>query len=83
MMFRFEKIVSDPNSFVNYLKKRFNVKFDEESLRKGILLMDKRPIEKIIELDINKIKTTLKDIGCKEQTIDFVVNEQKKYIESL
>ena len=83
MMFRFEKIVSDPNSFVNYLIERFNIKFDKESLRKGIVLMDKRPIEKIIELDINKIKTTLQNLGCSNKTIDFVVDEQQIYIDNL
>lgn len=83
MMYRFEKIVSDPNSFVNYLIERFNIKFDKESLRKGIVLMDKRPIEKIIELDINKIKTTLQNLGCSNNTIDFVIDEQQKYIDDL
>ena len=81
MMYRFEDLVSDPDSFVNYLTDRFKIEFDEDSLEKGIILMDKRPFEEIIELDIKKMKTTLKNLGCKDTTIDFVVDEQKNYID--
>ena len=81
MMYRFEDLVSDPDSFVNYLTDRFKIEFDEDSLEKGIILMDKRPFEEIIELDIKKMKTTLKNLGCKDTTIDFVVEEQKNYID--
>lgn len=83
MMYEFENIVSNPNSFVNYLIDRFNIEFDEESLKKGIILMDQRPIEKIIEMDMNIISNTLQNLGCKKETIDFVVNEQKIYLDKL
>lgn len=83
MMYEFENIVSNPNSFVNYLIDRFNIEFDEESLKKGIILMDQRPIEKIIEMDMNIINNTLQNLGCQKETIDFVVNEQKIYLDNL
>ena len=83
MMFKFENIVSNPDSFVGYLTDRFNIEFNTNSLKKGIVLMNKRPIEEVIEMDLNKIKIVLQNLGCKKKTIDFILKEQKIYIENL
>ena len=83
MMFRFEHIVSNPNSFVDYLKNRFNIEFDEKLLAEGLILMDERPLKDIVELDFDKIETTLTNLGCSKKLIKFVIDEQKIYINSL
>ena len=83
MLYRFENIVSNPDLFTKYLMERFDIEFNKDSLKKGILLMDKRPIEEVIELDLNKIKIVLQNLGCKKKTIDFILKEQKIYIENL
>lgn len=83
MLYRFENIVSNPDLFTKYLMERFDIEFNKDSLKKGILLMDKRPIEEVIEMDLNKIKIVLQNLGCKKKTIDFILKEQKIYIENL
>ena len=83
MMFRFEHIVSDPNGFVQYLKDRFNVKFDEKLLAEGITLMDKRPLKEIVEFNFDHIDATLTNLGCSKETVEFVMNEQHFYLSTL
>lgn len=83
MMYKFEDIVSDPNSFVSYLNDRFNIEFDKDRLKKGITLMDQRPIEEIVEMDMNAISVTLQNLGCSKKIMDFVIKEQKVYIDNL
>ena len=83
LMYNFENIVSKPNSFIDYLTSRFDIEFDSQLLKKSIIHMNKRPLNEVLETDFDKINKTLKNLGCKEKTIDFIVNEQKKYIDSL
>ena len=83
MMYKFEDIVSDPNSFVSYLTDRFNIEFDKDQLKRGITLMDQRPIEEIVEMDMNTISVTLQNLGCSKKIMDFVIKEQKVYIDNL
>ena len=83
LMYNFENIVSKPYSFIDYLTSRFDIEFDSQLLKKSIIHMNKRPLNEVLETDFDKINKTLKNLGCKEKTIDFIVNEQKKYIDSL
>ena len=83
MLYRYEHIVTDPDKFVDYLKNRFQLVFDDELLEKGIELMDKRPMEEIIELDIKKVKKTLDTLECTEATRQFIIDEQIEYIKGL
>ncbi|MBT7901984.1 MAG: hypothetical protein HN601_13685, partial [Candidatus Marinimicrobia bacterium] len=66
MLYHFENIVSDPNKFANYLEKRLGVQFDNDILEDRIEFMDKRPLEKVIELDMQNIAQALDAIGCKK-----------------
>lgn len=81
MLYKFENIVSKPKGFVDYLIERFDISFDLKKLEEGIILMDQREVTEILELDLRKIKETLKMLGCSNNTIDFVVQEQSLYIE--
>ena len=45
--------------------------------------MDKRPLESVIEMNFKKIEGTLKNLGCKSETIEYILNEQKEYISEL
>jgi len=83
MMFRFEHIVSNPNSFVDYMKDRFKIGFDEKLLAEGIILMDERPLAEIVELNFDEIEKTLSDLGCSDNVIKFVKEEQEIYIDRL
>ena len=83
MMFPYEIIVTEPDKFVNYLKDRFKVEFDNNLLEKGIYMMDKRPLNKVIELDIKKVEDTLNTLGCNEDIKQFVINEHINYINDL
>ena len=83
LMYNFENIVSKPNSFIDYLTSRFDIEFDSQLLKKSIIHMNKRPLNEVLETDFDKVNKTLKNLGCKEKTIDFIVNEQKIYIENL
>ena len=82
MMFNFEHVVSKPESFVDYLMSRFDIEFDEDLLKKGII-MDKRPLENVVELDFIKIESTLKELGCSDKTMNYVINQQKRYLDNL
>jgi len=83
MMYRFEHIVSNPEKFVDYLGNRLNIEFDDKLLLEGIILMDKRPLDQVVELDIKKAEKTLVNLGCSEETLQIVVEEQKNYINEL
>lgn len=83
MLIRFENLVSDPDPFIQYLKNRFNIEFNDKLLQQGIVLMDKRPLESVIEMNFKKIEGTLKNLGCKSETIEYILNEQKEYISEL
>tara|TARA_A100001388_G_C28774474_1_gene506323 strand:- start:1983 stop:2978 length:996 start_codon:yes stop_codon:yes gene_type:complete len=83
MMFNFEHVVSKPESFVDYLMSRFDIEFDEDLLKKGIVIMDKRPLENVVELDFIKIESTLKELGCSDKTMNYVINQQKRYLDNL
>jgi hypothetical protein len=83
MLYRYEDIVTDPDKFVDYLKNRFHLVFDEELLAKGIELMDKRPMEEVIELDIKKVEKTLETLECTDATKQFIIDEQIEYIKGL
>ena len=39
--------------------------------------MDKRPLENVVELDFIKIESTLKELGCSDKTMNYVINQQK------
>ena len=82
MLVQFEHLVSEPYKFVSYMKSRFEVEFDD-LLEKGIILMDKRPIEELVETDFSRISDTLMSMGTSRQTIDFVVAEQTDYLREL
>ncbi len=83
MLIRFENLVSDPDPFIQYLKNRFNIEFNDKLLQQGIVLMDKRPLESVIEMNFKNIEGTLKNLGCKRETIEYILNEQKEYISEL
>lgn len=83
MMFNFEHIVSNPRSFVEYLIARFNVEFDENILKKGIILMDERPLEQVIEMDFEKMKQTLDELHCSNESTNLILDEQKIYLDNL
>jgi hypothetical protein len=83
MLFRFEHIATDPYRFVDYLKGRFDIEFDEDLLKKGIKLMDERTMDKVVELDMSSIEDTLKSLNCSDKAKDFIINEQLKYIDEL
>jgi hypothetical protein len=83
MMYRFEHIVTDPEKFVDYLRNRLNIEFDEKLLQEGIILMDKRPLEQVVELDIKKAEETLVNLGCSEETLQIVIKEQQNYLNEL
>jgi len=83
MMYRFEHIVSDPEKFVDYLRNRLNIEFDEKLLQEGIILMDKRPLDQVVELDIKKAEETLVNLGCSEETVQIVLKEQQNYLNEL
>ena len=79
----FEHLVSDPKTFIDYLKNRFEVEFDQDRLIQGITLMNQRPIEDVIEMDLKKITHSLEKLRCSDQTIKFIVSEQKVYLDKL
>ena len=83
MLYRFEHMVSDPDKFVNFLSNRFSLDFDDKLLAKGVEMMNKRPIEKLIELDIKKIEEKLNSLKCTDSTIRFIIREQTEYIKGL
>jgi len=83
MMVTYESIVSDPDRFVTYLRDRFRIEFDEETLEKGIRMMDKRPLEQVIELDLAKVEQSLSNLGCEDSTVQLILDEQKNYINEL
>ena len=39
--------------------------------------MDKRPIDQLIETDMDKIENTLNDLDCSKETLQIVVEEQR------
>ena len=82
-MIPFENLVSDPDPFIQNIKNRFNNEFNDKILQQGIVLMDKRPLESVIEMTFKKIESTLKNLGCKSETIEYILNEQKEYISEL
>lgn len=83
MVYRFEHIVSNPDGFVGYLKNRFPITFDEGLLQSGIVLMDQRPLEGIVELDLTKVEQSLLGLGCSRLTIRSILELQEQYISEL
>ena len=64
------------------MKSRFEVEFDDDLLEKGIILMDKRPIEELVETDFQELVIHHAN-GYIAATIDFVVAEQTDYLREL
>ena len=83
MLYRFEHIVTNPEKFIDYLINRLNIEFDEKLLKEGVVLMDKRPLDKVVEMDIEKAKETLASLGCNRNIIEYVIKEQIDYINDL
>lgn len=83
MAYRYEHIVTAPEEFVRYLETRLGVQFDEELLKKGTQMMDKRTMPEVIELDIQKVDKTLSGLRCTEKTKKFIINEHSEYVDSL
>ena len=83
MMFPYEYIVTDPYKFIEYLKERFGLEFNQEILEKGIRMMDKRPLEQVIELDIKKAEKSLSILECNDSTKELILVEQENYISGL
>lgn len=83
MAYKFEDLVSNPEKFIDYLRNRFDIEFDEKLIKEGIVLMDRRPIDQLIETDMDKIENTLNDLDCSKETLQIVVEEQKNYINEL
>jgi len=82
MLVYFERIVSDPRGFVEYLKDRFEVTFHADKLEKGIILMDERPMKEVLETDFGKMRATLELLGCEENVVLKVLELQSNYIEN-
>ena len=52
-------------------------------LEKGIRMMDKRPLEQVIELDITKAEKSLSILECNDSTKELILVEQESYISEL
>jgi hypothetical protein len=45
--------------------------------------MDERPLEQVIEMDFEKMKQTLDELHCSNESTNLILDEQKIYLDNL
>ena len=82
ILVNYENVVSNPEKITDFIAEKLETSYAKENLAYAIKFLSKRPLSSVLETNLEIIRRKLNDITDDEEFIEFIVNEQKQYIDS-